>query len=165
MGHIYLCNQHEYTNIWGGVRLFITLIFPAIFSFYYLKKTKQAQNNEAGFLSGLIALLLVAISNYSYHILNVWNIDYTQERTVIIDVRKNRHTGRSSSTSYLVDYFSEKDSTTYTGKIDRMMSYEEARVWNTLNIGDSLCINHYQGRFWNVSKVYAVKEKGREPPE
>ena len=61
--------------------------------------------------------------------------------------------------------FSGKDSTTYTGEIERATGYEEARIWNSLNIGDSLCINHYQGRFWNVSKVYAVKEKGREPPE
>ena len=147
----YLYTENKYTNF-RIVRYILGFIICQVLGFYYLKKNKQATDGDAIFFPFLITFLLLIISDYSYQIVNLWNIDYTQERTVIIDVRKNRHTGRSSSTSYLVDYFSEKDSTTYTGKIERATGYEEARIWNSLNIGDSLCINHYQGRFWNVSK-------------
>ena len=115
----------------------------------------------------VITFPLFIIADYVYHIINLWNIDYTQERTVIADKYSHETTGKPSSIVYSIGYFSPKNDSICTSRISGMadLEYEAAKIWNTLNIGDSLCINHYQGRFWNVSKVYAVKENGREPPE
>ena len=161
----YLCTEDEYTNF-RAVRYIIGFIICQVLGFYYLKKNKQATDGDAIFLSMLITIPLLIISDYVYQIINLWNVDmYYQERTVITDKYSYETTGKPSSTIYSIKYFSPKNDSICISRISGITGYEEAKIWNSLNIGDSLCINHYQGRFWNVSKLYAVKEKGREPPE
>ena len=164
--YTYLCTQGGHDNAWA-IRGTATLVVSFFLSFYYLKKNKQSTDGDALFFSMFITLPLLIIADYSYQIVNLWNIDYTQERTVIADKYTYETRGQSPSTIYSIQYFSPKNDSICRSRISGMtgLGPEEARIWNSLNIGDSLCINHYQGRFWNVSKVYAVKENGREPPE